>query len=109
MAYITNHRDELNKILAEDGLNINMKDQIIKKNSPIFNKAIRLLARKTHEDGKKVPMYLIVLSLDTHFDMKWLFSNVIDDENKRIIRDEVIDVYGLSEEKSIDGLMDRIM
>ena len=109
MAFITNQREELNKILAEDGLNINMKDQIIKKNSPIINKAIRLLARKTQSDGNKIPMYLIMLSLDTHFDLKWFVSNVLDDENKRVIRDELIDVHGLGEEKSIDELVDKIM
>lgn len=109
MSFKMNHKEELNKILAKHGININMRDQIIKKNASIVNESIRILARKKFDDGATIPMYLILLSLDTHFEIKWFCDTILDNENKKVIKDELIDAYGLSEEKSVDALLDKLM
>lgn len=105
MAFTSNHKKELNDLLQEYGLDIHMKDTILKKNSAVFNECLRRLIHRYEDADSMIPMYNIIRSLDSIIDIGWLYTNLLDDDNQRRVRDEVIDIYGLSSDKSaVDDL-----
>lgn len=102
MAFKKDHVKELDMLLNRYRISVSMKEVVLKKHASVFNNCLRELFNIYRKNGIDIPMLHIILSLDAqkYYDAKWLWDNIFDDEIKRIMRDEAIDLYGLSDEKS---------
>jgi len=80
--------------LADFGVTLDMKDQLLKKHSAIFNSVLRQLKNERPE----IPMYVILLGLHEHLDLDWVVQNLLNDANRTLIRDEMIEHYKIQGE-----------
>lgn len=100
MSFKSNHAENFNALLQEYGIDIHMKDTILRKNSSVINECLRRLIKGYENEGSNIPMYVILLSIDSIIGMDWFVNSVLDDDNRTRIRDESINAFGRHEKKS---------
>jgi len=99
MGFKRDYVDEINQILMtkrtddDSRITLNIPEHKFKKNSEKFNYAITVIYNRYDVDDIK--MFHLLLSLQEYFDMEWLVSNILNDENKAIIKDEMIAAYNI--------------
>jgi len=93
MAFKNNFIKDINEKLMEartpDDIRVtlNIPEHKFKKIGEKFNYALNSVYND-HKDHN-VKMFHILLSLQNYFDMQWLAENILDDENKKIIEEEM--------------------
>lgn len=74
-------------------ITLNIPEHKFKKNSEKFNYAVKTIYDRYSEGEMK--MFHLLLSLQEYFDMEWLVSNILNDENKSIVKAEMIAEYNI--------------
>lgn len=90
MGFRLNVLEEVDELLEAHGLKITMPEAIIKRNASVINDCIRRVHARTDEEGNTLPVTIIVCSIDRFHDVEWLVQNVLDNELKRILVDELM-------------------
>jgi hypothetical protein len=99
MGFKRNYVDEINQILmtkrTEDDsrITLNIPEHKFKKNSEKFNHAVKTVYERYVDEDMK--MFHLLLSLQEYFDMEWLVENVLDDDNTKIIKSEMLKEYNI--------------
>jgi len=103
MAFKNNFIDDMNKKLSEkrtpDDIQttLNIPEHKFKKVHEKFNYALKAVYDENKESDIK--MFHIILSLQNYFDMNWLVDTILDEENKKIIQDEMNIEYNIPTKK----------
>jgi hypothetical protein len=78
------HSVLINEALEPYGVSIDQKEVILKKNADIINMCLRQVRNENHG----LLMLDMIIGFDDHVETGWFCSNILDDENKRIVHDE---------------------
>ena len=99
MAFKNNYVDLINQRLIKCSADFNIEpftlstpEHQFKKRTGVFNQAIREVydERNSCEDIK---LFHILLALHQYFELDWLMENILEDDIKSQVRDEMIEEY----------------
>ena len=107
MAFRLNVLEEVDELLEPYALKITMPDAVLKRNASIINDCIRRVHERTDEEGNKLPVTIIVCSIDRHHDVEWMVQNVLDNDLKRILVDEIMQENPLIDAKTRSKLFKK--
>jgi hypothetical protein len=99
MGFRSNYVDEINSLLMMKRFDGDVQESLhipehkFKKISEKFNYAIKTVY--TNHIEKDIKMFHIILSLQNYFDMQWLIDNVLDNDNIKIVSDEMHEEYNI--------------
>jgi len=99
MGFKRDYVKEINDILmskrdANDvRITLNIPEHKFKKNSDKFNFALSLIYNKYNNEEEEIKLFHILLSLQEYFDMDWLVGNILSEDNKKLITDEIKSEY----------------
>lgn len=98
MAFKNNYVDLINEKLIKcssdaniEPFTLNTPEHQFKKRTGVFNQAIReVYEERDYVDCK---MFHILLSLNQYFELDWLMENILEDDIKSQVREEMIEEY----------------
>jgi len=99
MGFRSNYVDEINSLLMEKRFDGDVQESLhipehkFKKISEKFNYVLKTVY--TNHIEEDIKMFHIILSLQNYFDMQWLTDNVLDNDNRKIVSDEMHEEYNI--------------
>ena len=89
-------------------LSLNFPETRLRRFSEKINWALRTVHKNLQGNGKDVKFFHIVLSLQEYFDMNWVVENILDEENRILIKSEMLVEYNIKSPTIKTTMVDEV-